>query len=64
MSSYKNFSKKDRLKKDGSSFNNPNDFDSNNINNIQIKNFQSIKERWRELCSYFRLNKRNIIINK
>ena len=54
MSSFKNFSKKDRQKKDNDTFLNPQNYESNNINNLQLKSFENVKEKWRELCSYFR----------
>jgi hypothetical protein len=54
MASWNNFSKKDRQVKDNDTFKNPQNFETNNINNNQIKNFENVKEKWRELCSYFR----------
>jgi hypothetical protein len=54
MASVKNFSKKDRSVKDSDTFSNPQNVETNNINNIQIKNFANVKEKWREMCSYFR----------
>lgn len=54
MSSFNNFSKKDRQKKDGDTFSNTQNRETNNTNNLQIKSFQNVKEKWRELCSYYR----------
>jgi hypothetical protein len=54
MASFNNFSKKDRQKKDSDTFANPQNIETNNINNLQIKSFQNVKEKWIELCSYFR----------
>jgi len=54
MASRKNFSKKDRGIKDSNTFQNPQNFETNNINNLQLKSFETSKEKWRELCSYFR----------
>lgn len=42
--------------KDSNTFQNPQNFETNNINNLQLKSFEASKEKWRELCSYFRLN--------
>jgi len=54
MVSQNNFSKKSRGIKDSDTFSNPQNFETNNINNLQIKSFENVKEQWRELCSYFR----------
>lgn len=54
MASYNNFSKKDRSMKDNSTFENPQQIETNNVNKLQLKNFEKVKEKWRELCSYFR----------
>jgi len=54
ITSQNNFSKKSRSIKDSDTFSNPQNFETNNINNLQIKNFENIKDQWRELCSYFR----------
>jgi len=54
MSSYNNFSKSNRGTKDSDTFLDPQSIESNNINNLQIKSFESVKDKWRELCSYFR----------
>lgn len=54
--SHSNFSKKSREVKDsrGNLFNSPHLIDSTNTNEKQIKSFQELKPKWRELCSYFR----------
>lgn len=54
MASHKNFSIKDRQRKDSDTFKNPQNIEKRKINENQIKSFQSIKEKWKELCSYFR----------
>jgi hypothetical protein len=54
MSSHKNFSKKDRARKDSDFNNNPDNFEVRKVNKNQIKDFQILKPKWRELCSYFR----------
>ena len=54
MASHNNFSKKNRATKDSNAFLDPQSIETNNINNLQIKNFENIKDQWRELCSYFR----------
>jgi len=54
MASQNNFSKKSRSIKDSDTFLNPQNIETNNINNLQIKSFEGIKDQWRELCSYFR----------
>lgn len=54
MASLSNFSKKSRGIKDSDTFSNPQNFETNNINNLQVKSFENVKEQWRELCSYFR----------
>ncbi len=54
MASHRNFSKKDRGIKDSNTFQNPQNLETNNINNLQLKSFETSKEKWRELCSYFR----------
>jgi hypothetical protein len=54
MASQNNFSKKSRGIKDSDTFSNPQNFETNNINNLQLKSFENVKEQWRELCSYFR----------
>lgn len=55
MASHSNFSKKSRGVKDNNKFNNPQNIETNKINENQIKSFENQKEKWRELCSYFRL---------
>ena len=32
----------------------PEQYERNNTNEMKIKSFQNVKEKWRELCSYFR----------
>lgn len=54
MASHKNYSKKDRQVKDSDTFKNPQNFETNKVNQNSIKNFADIKERWKEMCSYFR----------
>ena len=54
MASHNNFSKKNRATKDSNAFLDPQSIETNNINNLQIKSFENVKEKWRELCSYFR----------
>jgi len=54
MASYSNFSKKNRATKDSNTFLDPQKSETNNINNLQIKSFENVKEQWRELCSYYR----------
>lgn len=33
----------------------PDNFETNQINTLMVKGFQKNKDKWRELCSYFRL---------
>jgi hypothetical protein len=54
MSSHKDFSKKNRAIKDSDFNSNPNNIEVRQVNKNQIKDFQSLKPKWRELCSYFR----------
>jgi len=54
MASQSNFSKKNRGTKDSDTFLDPQNNETNNINNLQVKGFEGSKEKWRELCSYFR----------
>lgn len=54
MSSYNNYSQKDRSVKDSEAFSSPQDVETNLVNENMIKDFQSQKDRWREYCSYFR----------
>ena len=35
---------------------NPQSKETNKVNDLMIKGFEKNKEKWRELCSYFRLN--------
>lgn len=54
MTSHNNFSLKDRARKDSSYNTNPDNFEVRKVNKKQIKDFQTLKPKWRELCSYFR----------
>ncbi len=54
MSSYNNFSLKDRARKDSNFNTNPDNFEVRKVNKKQVKDFQALKPKWRELCSYFR----------
>jgi hypothetical protein len=54
MSSFSNFSQTDRQRKDADFNNNPQNIESRSVNKNQIKDFQSLKPKWKELCSYFR----------
>ena len=55
MSSFLNFSQTDRQRKDSNFNRNPQDIETRSVNKNQIKDFQNLKPKWRELCSYFRL---------
>jgi len=54
MASYNNFSKKDRQYRDSDTFNRPGLIETNKVNELVIQGFQKNKDKWRELCSYFR----------
>lgn len=54
MSSYNNYSPRERAKLDADAFKSPELVESNRVNEKQIKTFDSVKETWREYCSYFR----------
>lgn len=54
MASHKNFSLKSRAKINSDFNTNPDNFEAREVNKNQIKDFQSLKPKWRELCSYFR----------
>lgn len=54
MSSYGNFSIKDRKYRDSDTFQRPGLFETNKINDLVVQGFQKHKEKWKELCSYFR----------
>jgi hypothetical protein len=54
MSSFNNFSQKDRARKDCDFNNNPDNIENRSVNKNQVKDFQNLKSKWRELCSYFR----------
>ena len=54
MSSYKNFSHSSRNDKDSDAFAGEKYISRNKINDISVDKFKGNKEKWRELCSYFR----------
>jgi len=54
MASYGNFSIKDRQYRDSNTFSRPELFETNKVNELVLQGFQKHKERWRELCSYYR----------
>lgn len=54
MAVHNNFSKKDRAVKDSDTFKNPENIERTNVNSEKINSFFSIKEKWKEYCSYFR----------
>lgn len=54
MTSYRNFSQKSRSIKDNNKYNNPQNIETTKVNENQIKSFENQKDKWRELCSYFR----------
>lgn len=54
MASHKNFSLRDRARKDSDFNTNPDNFEAREVNKNQVKDFQALKPKWRELCSYFR----------
>lgn len=54
MASHENYSLKDRARKDSNHNTNPDNFEVRKVNKNKIKDFQSLKPKWRELCSYFR----------
>jgi hypothetical protein len=54
LASYTNFSIKDRQRKDSDTFKNPQNIERRSTNEQQIKSFQELKDKWRELCSYYR----------
>lgn len=54
MASHENYSKRDRSVQDSNTFENPELNETNNINQLKLKDFAKNKEKWRELCSYFR----------
>lgn len=55
MSSHGNFSIKDRKFRDSDTFQRPGLFETNKVNELVVQGFQNNKEKWKELCSYFRL---------
>jgi hypothetical protein len=54
MASYNNFSQKERAHLDANAFSSPQSYETNKVNEHMIKNFDQLKDRWREYCSYFR----------
>lgn len=54
MTSFNNFSFKDRAFRDSDTFKRPDLFETNKVNELVLQGFQKHKEKWRELCSYFR----------
>ncbi|WP_336761580.1 DNA-packaging protein [Paenibacillus sp. USHLN196] len=54
MSSHKNYSQKERNHLDSDAFKSPELFETNNVNQIMVKSFEDMKDKWREYCSYFR----------
>ncbi len=54
MASFKNFSHKDRQRLDGDSFTSDEFVERTKINELVKQGFQKHKEKWRELCSFFR----------
>ncbi len=54
MASYKKYSKKDRQRKDSDTFKNPQNFETNNVNTNQKLGFESVREKWIPLLSYWR----------
>ena len=56
MSSHNNYSVRDRQKLDsrGDLFNSPHLIDNSKVNENKIKSFESVKPKWKELCSYWR----------
>lgn len=58
MASYRNYSQRDRAVKSSDLNNNPENVEARKkINQNQVRDFESLKPKWRELCSYFRLIK-------
>ena len=55
MASHNNFSKKNRATKDSNAFLDPQSIETNNINNLQIKSFENVKEKYeRQNVSIFK----------
>jgi hypothetical protein len=54
MPSYKNFSQKDRQRKDSDSFRNPQNVENSKTNQLEINKLQNNKEKWKKLCSFWR----------
>ncbi len=55
MAVYKNFSHKDRNRKDADAFSSPELIERSKENDLLTEQFNKNKEKWRELLSYFRL---------
>lgn len=54
MPSHNNFSHKDRAYRDSDTFKRPGLFETNQTNEKVLSGFQKHKEKWKEMCSYFR----------
>jgi len=54
MSSFLNFSKKDRSKKDSDYSYNPQNIENRKVNEQQLEGFEKVRDKWTMLCSYFR----------
>jgi hypothetical protein len=54
MASYTNFSQKNRAHLDADAFASPESIERTKVNDNMIKNFEQLKDKWREYCSYFR----------
>ena len=56
MTSHNNFSIKSRqeLESMGNLFNSPHLIDKVSYNDMKLKSFELQKDKWREMCSYFR----------
>ncbi|MGV6936003.1 DNA-packaging protein [Paenibacillus sp. CMM36] len=54
MASHKNYSQRDRKHLDADAFKSPENFETNNVNELMLKSFDDMKDKWREYCSYFR----------
>jgi hypothetical protein len=55
MTVYKNFSHKDRNRKEADAFASPELIERSKDNELITSGFNKHKERWREILSYFRL---------
>ena len=54
MSRFIPFSQKRRIVNESGYSNNPEEVETNAVNTIKLKSFENVKEKWRELGSYFR----------